>query len=296
VQDGLRNEDTDWILKYSADDRYYPGDDNVWTWHERCGHGDLRVSTAVTRIKFPGGASMMDFYEHTATGGYSVGNTGFYGETFFGYPLNGDYRVKRYDVRVDVTYPETFSGIPYVWGIGHGSVGWSAANPNYQVGWCRLAPGWQSEDGCQLQTFVYDVYDYLGRRIGWYPCAPGDVSLHYKVWGIRLPDTPTGPGSGKLALEGLPSELLIAGNYPNPFNSSTVLEFGVPEEQNVSIVIFDLLGRRVATLLDKTVSAGYYTIDWDGKDMSGTDVPSGVYFAGLSANGHMKSMKMTVLR
>jgi flagellar hook assembly protein FlgD len=111
-----------------------------------------------------------------------------------------------------------------------------------------------------------------------------------------VPDTPTGPGSGKLASEGVPSELSLANSYPNPFNSSTVIEFGIPEEENILLVVYDLLGRKVATLIDKPVSPGYYSINWDGKDMSGTDVPSGVYFAGLSADGNFRTVKMTVLR
>ncbi len=294
---GLRNEDTDWILKYSADDLESPDSDgDVWTWHERYGHGDLRVSTAVSRIYSPFQVSMYDFYEHTATGGYSVGNTGFIQMTFFGYPLSGNYNVKRYDVRVDVTYPESFSGVPFVWGIGYGTTGWSSANPSYQQGWCRLAPGWQTQYGCQLQTYIYAVYNYLGQFIGWYPCEPHQVSLRYKIWGKKNQGTPRGPEGGKIAVGTIPTELSMAGNYPNPFNSSTLIDFGIPEESHLSLVIYDLLGRNVTTLLDKSFSAGYYSINWDGKNTSGVDVPSGIYFVSLSSGGNIQTTKMTLLR
>ncbi len=297
LEDGLRNEDTDWILKYSAWDDMEDSDNDVWTWHEHYGHGDLRVSTAIYRIKFPFGTSMMDFYQHTATGGYDVGHTDYLQYLFFGSPLNGRYFVKRYDVRVDVTYPEKFSGTPYVWGLGHNTAGWSAANPSHQVGYCRLVPGSQTSTGCQLQTFVYDVYSWpWGTPLGWYPCAPNQVSLQYKIWGIKIPDTPTGPGGGKISGETIPQEVSITGNYPNPFNSSTSIEFGIPEDGHVSFVIYDLLGRKINILVDKSMSAGYHSINWDGKDSDGVDAPSGIYFGRFAANGEVETEKMTVLR
>jgi len=297
LEEGLRNEDTDWILKFSAwDPPPDESDGNEWTWHERYGHGELRVSTAISRIYNPYYVSQYEFFSHTATGGYDVGHSDYQGYTFLGSPLQGNYYVKRYDVRVNVTYPEKFMGIPYVWGIGHNTTSWSAANPNYQVGYCRLVPGSQTLAGCQLQTYVYEVWNSLGQYMGWYPCTPGNVSLQYKLWGKRGSSTPDSPGGLKISSDEIPNDFYLYATYPNPFNSSTTMFFSNPLHCRVSLSIYDLLGRKVTILLDKDLPAGYHHVAWDGKNSAGNDSPSGVYFYRLEANGQAFTKKMSLLR
>ena len=103
-------------------------------------------------------------------------------------------------------------------------------------------------------------------------------------------------GKAKISGETIPQEVSITGNYPNPFNASTSIEFGIPEKAQVSFVIYDLLGRRINILVDRSMSAGYHSISWDGKDPDGVDVPSGIYFGRFAANGKVETEKMTVLR
>jgi thermitase len=293
---GLYNEDTEWILKFSAYDLPVPySDGDVWTWNERYGHGDLRISTAMLRLGNPYIYCPFKLVNHTATGGFEASHTGFMTYTFLGSPLNGTYSVRRYDVRVNVTYPETWDGIPFVWGLGQGTNSWSAANPSYQVGYCGLVPGTQTATGCQLQTFVYDVYDLMGGHVGWYPCHVNQVSLNYRNWGtlhvgnpqILLPKTDA---------SAIPTDFGISAIYPNPFNSDALIKFGLPQEAYTSLEIYDLLGRKVLTLFEGNGSAGDHAITWHGTDQSGKDMPSGIYFCKLSALGEQKTQKITLLR
>jgi thermitase len=187
----LNNEDYEWILKFSA---YDPtpeqsddlSDGNEWTKNDYYGHGQLRISTAIDRLT----DHDWSLTEHSATGAFYRSNPPetytFHSPTspsdIPGGYLEGDYLVERYDVYVDVNYPSVYSEVPYVWGIGHGTAGWSAALPNYQVGWCQLVDDSQSIGGCQLMTFVYKVYNAEPGQIwSWYPCPPWDVELQYRL-------------------------------------------------------------------------------------------------------------------
>ena len=291
---GPYNEDTDWIIKYSADDSR--SDDNVWTWDPNYGHGELRISTPIHRIESPVGQSLWDFYQFEATGGEIVDQYVFSDWTFIGSPFWGsDYWGVRYDVRVNVTYPIQFVETPFVWGLGQNTVGWSGAHPNYQVGFCRLVPNTQTITGCQLQTFVYEVYDDEN-YYGWFPCEPNEVSLRYRLWGIKRDDTPHNNGGEKISEQTLPLEIYISGNYPNPFNSSTVIKFGIPEECRVSLAIYDLLGRSVINLIQDNLQSGHHVIQWNGKNKQGKDVPTGIYFYRFEGGGKIYSEKMTLIR
>jgi len=214
--------------------------------------------------------------------------------------LEGRYIVEVVHVYKRVFYPMAFSEIPYVWGIGErpngqNTRGWSAADPNYQVGWCRVVPNSQRISYCMLETYVYRVYEidpliYPGRFIGWYPCKPDNVVFQYRLWGIP---SPTGP---KVDVGFLPDEVSLLGNYPNPFNSSTVINFSIPDKSHVLLSVFDIMGRKVKTLLNKEIAAGEYSIHWDGTDSEGYAVSSGIYYSHLEVADQVRTAKMTMLK
>jgi hypothetical protein len=83
-----------------------------------------------------------------------------------------------------------------------------------------------------------------------------------------------------------PRVLSLAQNYPNPFNPATTIEFAVAEEGHVTLEIFDLLGRRVATLADGEFEPGIYACKWDGADS-----PSGIYFYRLTTDTFAETKK-----
>ncbi|KPL05542.1 MAG: hypothetical protein AMJ73_00345 [candidate division Zixibacteria bacterium SM1_73] len=75
-----------------------------------------------------------------------------------------------------------------------------------------------------------------------------------------------------------PSEFALSQNYPNPFNQTTKIEFTLAKSGFVRLNIYDLLGRKVRTLVSEHLSSGYKSVLWDGKNDSGKDVASGIYF------------------
>ncbi|MFB0517049.1 MAG: FlgD immunoglobulin-like domain containing protein [Candidatus Neomarinimicrobiota bacterium] len=94
----------------------------------------------------------------------------------------------------------------------------------------------------------------------------------------------------------LPKAYSLKQNHPNPFNPATTILYELPHASEVSLIVYDLLGREVATLVDGYQEPGYYQALWDGRDQTGRSVPSGVYIARLVTKGHSKSIKMLLLK
>ena len=76
----------------------------------------------------------------------------------------------------------------------------------------------------------------------------------------------------------LPSSFKLHQNYPNPFNPTTTIKYDIPKLSEVRIVVHDLMGRQVATLLNDTKPAGYHKVTWNGSNQFGDDVSSGCMY------------------
>jgi hypothetical protein len=85
-------------------------------------------------------------------------------------------------------------------------------------------------------------------------------------------------------------------NYPNPFNPTTTVAYSIPEKCNVTLEVYDVSGKRVASLVDCQQVKGSYTLKWGGKDETGNSVASGIYFYRLTAGNQSISKKMVLLR
>ena len=85
-------------------------------------------------------------------------------------------------------------------------------------------------------------------------------------------------------------------NSPNPFNPSTAIKFYISKISNVSIKIYDMLGKEVTTLVDRQTDAGYHIVYWNGNDKYGSDVSSGVYLYKLTAGSFTQTKKMLMLK
>ncbi len=93
-----------------------------------------------------------------------------------------------------------------------------------------------------------------------------------------------------------PDDFVLRQNYPNPFNPSTNIQFELPTESHVQLSVYNLLGQRIAVLLDENKVAGVYTVQWNGKDDSGRPVSSGIYLVKLEAGNQIKIRRMTLLK
>ena len=93
----------------------------------------------------------------------------------------------------------------------------------------------------------------------------------------------------------LPTDFALEQNYPNPFNPSTLIPYQLPAAGPVRLEVFNMLGQRVAKLVDGERSAGAHTARWDGTDAAGRAVGAGVYIYRLSSGGMTMSRRMVLI-
>ncbi len=136
-------------------------------------------------------------------------------------------------------------------------------------------------------TTVVVFHQYSGQRFTIETShAPTRVMLDPDHWILR---------------EGLERDLLpvdfgLDQNYPNPFNPSTRIQFRLPHRAVVSLKVFDILGRELATLIDGRMEAGFHSVPWDGTDNSAVKLSSGVYFYRLLSEGVALTRKVVLMR
>ena len=126
--------------------------------------------------------------------------------------------------------------------------------------------------------------------------------------GMRYSFLPQGLESGFQLLQGpvealqqlllamVPGDFQLYGNYPNPFNPSTTIRFGLPKAAAVSLVIYDIAGHQVKTLVEGELAAGYHECTWTGLDQENQPVSTGIYLARLISGGETRTIKMLYLR
>lgn len=97
--------------------------------------------------------------------------------------------------------------------------------------------------------------------------------------------------------EGIPGAIVLAGNYPNPFNPTTTIVFELPAQEPVGLYVFDIKGRRIRTLLNgEAQPAGSHRTVWNGCDDAGRQVASGTYLLRLEAGGQMETKRAVLLK
>ena len=125
-----------------------------------------------------------------------------------------------------------------------------------------------------------------------------DVIIVYEINGMfwREPGDTTGFSpqeldAGDPVVIGVPSEYLTASNYPNPFNPVTTISYGLPVNGDVSLKVFDIVGREVATLVNGYQIAGTYQVDWNAANL-----PSGIYLYRVTVAGQSFTNRMVLMK
>ena len=142
--------------------------------------------------------------------------------------------------------------------------------------------GWTA-DGILIDTLVYDggsEFLFVGAgNINFIPLFEGVVFFGDPALSAEEP------------VNTRPDIYALSQNYPNPFNPTTEIAFDLPNKTDVKLSIFNILGQKVATLVDKNMSAGSYTVEWDASEAA-----TGVYFYKLEADSFTETRKMMLLK
>ena len=143
---------------------------------------------------------------------------------------------------------------------------------------------------CLVVSNLTDSVRVIGEEMeitGWYAYTSRLVEFS---WAEVATDADEEPGNV------LPDRFHLQQNFPNPFNSGTMIEYSIPSRTDINISIFNMLGQHVKTLVSEEMGAGDYTIQWDGTSKEGIEVGSGVYFYRLKARDHVEAKKMLLLK
>ena len=93
-----------------------------------------------------------------------------------------------------------------------------------------------------------------------------------------------------------PEKYILYQNYPNPFNPITSIKYDLPRETPVTIEIYNIIGNKITTLIDKNMDAGSHIVRWNSTDNNGAKIPSGIYFYHIKTNEFIKTKKMILLK
>ena len=116
--------------------------------------------------------------------------------------------------------------------------------------------------------------------------------------GIEL--VSVGPGLATVVLEehdtAQPEDFALEQNFPNPFNSATVIRFSLPRDEDVELSLYNLQGQKVTTLIAGVRQTGVHTVRWDGREESGQELTSGLYLYSLRTGTRVETRKLMLVR
>jgi hypothetical protein len=120
------------------------------------------------------------------------------------------------------------------------------------------------------------------------------ITIGYTMYGVD--EEVVSQGMRNMQIRAIPDEYSLHHNYPNPFNPSTTIMYDIPKAGNTRVLIYDLLGREVVTLVNQDLDAGFYNARWDGRNQNGESVSAGMYFYHLQSGPYRKSLKMLLVK
>lgn len=274
----LANDDVEQIVRLSARDVPPAGFDPA------SGCGLLDAGAAVDRLRAPWSLAHergLGGTEHAVSGWYMQGYLAGAG------PADATFLSRRHEVRRAVTFAQAFSAPPNVWGRGAETVGFSADNPCWGMGWCEVVPGSITPTGCTLRTYVYEARNINGTPLGWFPTAPTQAVF---AWSVLGRDAATGVS------EPAPPRPVLCRAQPNP--ATDVVRFmpapGVGRPWR--LVLHDARGRLVRAWTAEDAPPGGGPLVWDRRDTAGRRAPAGVYFYRFAAPGGESVGKVSVVR
>ncbi|MCK4510943.1 T9SS type A sorting domain-containing protein, partial [bacterium] len=182
------------------------------------------------------------------------------------------------------------------WDILHPVGGYShAKNDNNANPLPEGTPCWSGSFTWRQETFDLTSYEDAKVQIRFHFASDGYVTLEgWYVDDISI--TSTLPQTSVPESEEIPRTFALRQNAPNPFNPVTVIQYQLPRETHVTIDVFSIAGKLVATLVDEEQDAGVKAVTWDGTSATGEKVASGIYMYRMQAGDHTSRKMMVLLK
>lgn len=140
-------------------------------------------------------------------------------------------------------------------------------------------------------TFLLPLSPVVVGEVDWEP--------YLTIW-PDYPDCDAMPDSQPIKQqsdsEALPKQFTLFQNHPNPFNPQTEMNYALPFDCHVTLTVYNILGQKVITLIDKFQNAGRKTLHWDGRSQNGDELSSGIYFYRIQAGDFAQTRKMLLVK
>ncbi|MCP4583886.1 MAG: S8 family serine peptidase [candidate division Zixibacteria bacterium] len=170
-----------------------------------------------------------------------------------------------------------------------------AVKINHPVFWLTVSPsgGTVAPDASTDLSVTFDASEVgEGQYTGEIRITSNDLDNPV----VSIPCTLTVDPTGIEDETAIPTAFALNQNYPNPFNPSTDISFGLPASGQVTLEVYDIMGRMVATLVDGHLAAGIHNITWEGVNSNGEQVSTGMYFYKLTQGDNVTTKKMMMLK
>ncbi|KPL03896.1 MAG: hypothetical protein AMJ73_05055 [candidate division Zixibacteria bacterium SM1_73] len=270
--------------------KYCPNGDTAWARRYNGPENDFDEAYAI----------VVDASGNVYVTGMSVGGVTNFDYATIKYYSGGDTAwVRRYNGQGN-SWDQAFaiavddSGNVYVTGVSGvtGSYDYATIKylPNGSIAWVTLYNGPGNGTDWPSAVAVDDSYNvYITGH------SDGGSGIGYDYCTIKYVQT-SSDVEDETGDRQKPSEFGLSQNYPNPFNPTTKIEFTLAKSGFVTLHVYDVLGRKVRTLVLEELSSGYKSVIWDGKNDDGKDVASGVYFYQLKVGDFSEPKKMVLLK
>ena len=135
-----------------------------------------------------------------------------------------------------------------------------------------------------------------GHKFDEYHIVPGYKNAMFLYWGdISVSQIDSLQTVMETDIEKTPKKFYV-GNYPNPFNPETVIEYSIPTDADVVIEVYNIVGQKIDILVNERKKSGKHSVLWKGKDNNGKSVASGVYFYKIKADNHQETKRMLLVK
>ncbi len=194
----------------------------------------------------------------------------------------------------------TFGSVLFQEGMNVSTGGFFAASPiiEIRVGgqWIpaqglTCSPAYGGASAPSFSQYSLRFYSIVGDGIR-IKGVPGGTAKYISLAELRVYSNQ----SNAVPPEEKPKDYFLLSNYPNPFNPSTTIRFSVPTTSQVNLAIFDVLGKKVRTLVDRVMDQGTHPVTWDGKDDNGESLSSGVYMYRMRSANFVETRKMILTK
>lgn len=170
----------------------------------------------------------------------------------------------------------------------------------YRYAFSDVSAGSWTYEPSGYSNFAYRVR-YAGQDLARsFPVNPWDMPVDTWTNAEIKTDQETDPFTSYTGVDdpaiAFPEKFALYQNYPNPFNPTTNIKFDLPKQSDVKLVIYNVLGQEVITLVDDNLKAGDYAKTWNGLDQHGNRVATGVYFYKLVTNEHTAVKKLVIVK